>query len=78
MAHFWIVLSVPSSHVRRVTLEKVRGSLEKGLEETASCNGYLLHLPLLSVSGESKRGTEGRAECVCVSKMEIKCVRGKI
>ncbi|XP_041789856.1 transmembrane protease serine 6 [Chelmon rostratus] len=59
VAHFWIVMSVPCSHVGRVTLEKVTGSLEEGLrwhggaskeEETACINGYVLHLPSLSVS----------------------------
>ncbi|KAM9857053.1 transmembrane protease serine 6 [Aulostomus maculatus] len=58
VAHFWMVMSVPSSHVGRVTLRKVTGSLEEGLrehrgseqEETASLDGYILHLPSLSVS----------------------------
>ncbi|XP_072240749.1 transmembrane protease serine 6 [Leuresthes tenuis] len=58
VAHFWIVLSVPSSLVGRVTLERVTSSLAKGLreysgsevEETASIDGYLLHLPTLFVS----------------------------
>lgn len=62
VAHFWIVMSVPGSHVGRVTLEKVTASLEKGLrwygrsgeEETACLGGYILHLPSLSVSGENK------------------------
>jgi len=60
VAHFWIVLSVPSSLVGRVTLERVTSSLATGLrdyrgsevEETASIDGYLLHLPTLFVSGE--------------------------
>lgn len=63
MAHFWIVMSVPGSRVEYVTLEKVTMSLENGLREykesgeneTASFSGYLLHLPSLFVSGESKR-----------------------
>uniref|UniRef100_A0A3P8SJZ1 Transmembrane serine protease 6 n=1 Tax=Amphiprion percula TaxID=161767 RepID=A0A3P8SJZ1_AMPPE len=58
VAHFWIVLSIPSSHVRRITLEMVTGSLEEGLkgyggsevEETACVDGYLFLLPTLSVS----------------------------
>ncbi|XP_070684275.1 transmembrane protease serine 6 [Pempheris klunzingeri] len=58
VAHFWIVMSVPGSHVGRVTLETVSRSLEKGLRwyrgpkegETANCNGYLLHIPSLFVS----------------------------
>ncbi|XP_045902172.1 transmembrane protease serine 6 isoform X2 [Micropterus dolomieu] len=57
VAHFWIVMSVPGSHVGKVTLEKVTGSLENGLrwyrgseeEETVSIDGYLL-LPSLSVT----------------------------
>ncbi len=76
VAHFWIVMSVPDSHVGKVTLERVTGSLENGLrwygwlekEETAFFDGYLLHLPSLSVSGESKRGAEGGTMCVCVCK----------
>lgn len=57
VAHFWIVLSVPSSHVQMVTLSKVTESLEEGFrsyrgseEETANVDGYLLHLPSLFVS----------------------------
>uniref|UniRef100_A0A672ZIT4 CUB domain-containing protein n=1 Tax=Sphaeramia orbicularis TaxID=375764 RepID=A0A672ZIT4_9TELE len=57
VAHFWIVLSVPSSHVQMVTLGKVTESLEEGFrsyrgseEETANVDGYLLYLPSLSVS----------------------------
>ncbi|CAK6975057.1 transmembrane protease serine 6 [Scomber scombrus] len=58
VAHFWIVLSVPSSHVERVRLDKVTSSLVEGLrgywrseeEETVSFDGYLLHLPSLSIS----------------------------
>lgn len=64
VAHFWIVMSVPDSHVGRVTLEKVFGSLQRGLrwcrasweEDVVSCDEYLFHLPSLSVSGESRRG----------------------
>lgn len=62
VAHFWILLNIPSSHAEGVTLEKVRRSLVEGLkgygrskvEETASFDGYLFHLPTLSVSGERK------------------------
>ncbi|XP_039859869.1 transmembrane protease serine 6 [Simochromis diagramma] len=58
VAHFWILLNIPSSHAEGVTLEKVRRSLVEGLkgysrskvEETASFDGYLFHLPTLSVS----------------------------
>ncbi|XP_041838233.1 transmembrane protease serine 6 [Melanotaenia boesemani] len=58
VAHFWVVLSVPSSHVGRVTLERVTRSLEEGLrgsggsevEETTSTDGYLLNLSTLLVS----------------------------
>ncbi|KAM9770030.1 transmembrane protease serine 6 isoform 1-T1 [Menidia menidia] len=58
VAHFWIMLAVPNSHVGRVTLEKVNSSLETGLraysrsemEETASVDGYVLHLPTMSVT----------------------------
>ncbi|KAM3623533.1 uncharacterized protein V6R79_012253 [Siganus canaliculatus] len=58
VAHFWIVLSVPSSHVDRVTLEEVTETLDRGLrrdreskmEEEAYVDGYLVHIPSLSVS----------------------------
>ncbi|XP_061576527.1 transmembrane protease serine 6 isoform X2 [Cololabis saira] len=57
VAHFWIVLSIPSSHVMKVTQETVIKSLQEGLrwysesemEETASFDDYLLHLPTMSV-----------------------------
>ncbi|XP_041641491.1 transmembrane protease serine 6 isoform X2 [Cheilinus undulatus] len=66
VVHFWIMMSVPGSHVERVTLEKVTGSLETGLrwyrgpteEDTASCDEYLLHLPSLSVSETDSRVIE--------------------
>ncbi|KAM6972405.1 transmembrane protease serine 6 [Aplochiton taeniatus] len=53
VAHFWLVLSVPSSHVGKVTLERVTSSLEgqlrqyRGAEQgdTATYRGYLLSLP---------------------------------
>ncbi|KAK1885611.1 Transmembrane protease serine 6, partial [Dissostichus eleginoides] len=58
VAHFWIVISVPGSHVGKVTLETVTRSLEEGLVgrkgpgegETASVSGYIIHLPSLSVT----------------------------
>lgn len=63
VAHSWIVLSIPSSHTVSVTLQKVTSSLEEGLrgysrskvEETASFDGYLLHVPTLFVSGEMEK-----------------------
>lgn len=68
VAHFWIVLSVPVSHVGGVTLKKVTSSLEQGLRqgngskqgETAMWDGYLFHIPSLSVSGKTKRGGRDR------------------
>ncbi|KAM4594240.1 transmembrane protease serine 6 [Fundulus diaphanus] len=58
VAHFWIVLSVPSSHTGKVTVEKVNRTLLDGFrwyngskqEETAYFDGYLFHLPTLFVS----------------------------
>ncbi|KAG7239506.1 hypothetical protein INR49_028878 [Caranx melampygus] len=58
VAHFFLVMSVPSSHIGRVTLEKVTTSLEDGLrgysgsekEELVSFDGYVLHFPSMSVS----------------------------
>lgn len=64
---------VPSSHVGRVTLNKVTTTLAEGLrrygggedEMMVNFDGYLLHLPTLSVSGERNRG-DRRRDCVCV------------
>ncbi|XP_061883388.1 transmembrane protease serine 6 [Entelurus aequoreus] len=55
VAHFWILMSVPSSHVGRVTLGRVTSSLEEGLvvlEDTKLDNfsGYRFHIPSLSVT----------------------------
>ncbi|XP_014873541.1 transmembrane protease serine 6 isoform X2 [Poecilia latipinna] len=58
VAHFWIVLSVPNSHVGKVTVEEVTRSLEDGLRwygrsqhgETANVDGFLFHLPTLCVT----------------------------
>ncbi|XP_053275740.1 transmembrane protease serine 6 [Pleuronectes platessa] len=59
VAHVWIVMSVPSSQVGWLTQTKVATSLVKGLREAGgsgeegqevSVDGYLLHLPSLSVS----------------------------
>ncbi|XP_056136135.1 transmembrane protease serine 6 [Lampris incognitus] len=75
VAHFWIVLSIPGSHVWGVTLERVTRSLSEGLgayrtgeegEDTASYGGYLLHLPSLSVTETNPRVIEllkGSFEC---------------
>uniref|UniRef100_A0A8C2Z6P5 CUB domain-containing protein n=1 Tax=Cyclopterus lumpus TaxID=8103 RepID=A0A8C2Z6P5_CYCLU len=57
-------MSVPGSHVGRLTLEEVTRSLEEGLrgrggsggeEAAAGCSGYLVRLRSLSVSGERDR-----------------------
>lgn len=58
VAHLWVGMSVPSSHVGTVTVEKVSRSLQKGLKRytVASLTGYILHLPSLAVTGESKAG----------------------
>lgn len=75
VAHFWLVMSVPSSHVGRVTLTKVTTTLQEGLrrygeakdEMTVNFDEYLLHLPTLSVSGERNRKDRRRnIVCVCV------------
>ncbi|KAF7217805.1 transmembrane protease serine 6 [Nothobranchius furzeri] len=58
VVHFWIVLSVPSSHDGRITVEKLSRSLEESLnwyrgpevEETASVADYLFNRSTLSVS----------------------------
>ncbi|KAK5873352.1 hypothetical protein PBY51_018400 [Eleginops maclovinus] len=66
VAHFWIVMSVPGSHVGRVTLETgdkepgggTGGSREPGEGETASFSGYLLHLPSLTVTETDSKAIE--------------------
>ncbi|XP_029014391.1 transmembrane protease serine 6 isoform X2 [Betta splendens] len=57
VAHFWLVMSVPSSHVGRVTVNEVTSSLVDGLRggggaqgEALSVDGYLLHVPSLFVT----------------------------
>ncbi|XP_064179798.1 transmembrane protease serine 6 isoform X1 [Anguilla rostrata] len=55
VAHFWLILSVPKSHVEKVTLEQVSGSLISRLlaystGNTASYRGYLLYLPSFSIT----------------------------
>ncbi|XP_045546917.1 transmembrane protease serine 6 isoform X2 [Salmo salar] len=58
VAHFWLVLSVPDSHVGKVTLERVSSCLQSLLgayrgsdrEETANYGEYLLHLPSFSIT----------------------------
>lgn len=65
VAHLWLVMSVPSSHVGAITVEKLSKSLQKGLErysgsnnQMASLPGYIFHLASLSVTGESKTGNK--------------------
>ncbi|XP_034388451.1 transmembrane protease serine 6 [Cyclopterus lumpus] len=67
VAHFWIVMSVPGSHVGRLTLEEVTRSLEEGLrgrggsggeEAAAGCSGYLVRLRSLSVSDTDSKVVE--------------------
>lgn len=63
VAHFWLVLSVPDSHVGKVTMERVSSCLHSLLgayrgsdrEETANYGEYLLHLPSFSITGERER-----------------------
>ncbi|XP_036401268.1 transmembrane protease serine 6 [Megalops cyprinoides] len=54
VAHLWLILSVPESHVEKVTLKHVISSLYNHLSAygngtTASYGGYLLHLPSLTI-----------------------------
>ncbi|XP_041959008.1 transmembrane protease serine 6 [Alosa sapidissima] len=57
VAHFWLVLSVPQSHTDGVTLQRVSSRLQQqldthtspGAEDTASYDGYLLHLPSFTI-----------------------------
>ncbi|XP_034150112.1 transmembrane protease serine 6 isoform X2 [Esox lucius] len=75
-AHFWLVLSVPGSHVEKVTLERVSDSLQGRLEayrgsqreEVASCGGYLIHLPSFAV-------TEMEPKVLEVLKASFDCYR---
>lgn len=59
VAHLWVGMSVPSSRAGTVTVEKVSRSLQKGLRRysAAPLAGYTLHLPSLSVTGESEAGS---------------------
>ncbi|XP_038163526.1 transmembrane protease serine 6 isoform X2 [Cyprinodon tularosa] len=66
VAHFWIVLSVPSSHIEKVTVEKVTRSLKDGFrwysgskgDDTANLNGYLFQLSTLFVSEIDSKALE--------------------
>ncbi|XP_054897656.1 transmembrane protease serine 6 isoform X2 [Poeciliopsis prolifica] len=66
VAHFWIVLSVPSSHAGKVTVEEVARSLEDGLRwhgrpqrgETANVDGFLFRLPTLCVTETNSKVVE--------------------
>ncbi|KAJ8001646.1 hypothetical protein DPEC_G00171630 [Dallia pectoralis] len=58
LAHFWLVLSIPSSHDEKVTMERVNSSLHSRLEAyrgsqrdtIASCGGYLIDIPDFSIT----------------------------
>ncbi|XP_011476691.1 transmembrane protease serine 6 isoform X2 [Oryzias latipes] len=77
VAHFWIVLSVPRSHDGGVTVEKVTRTLEEGLrersvtEDTSSIDGFLFHLPTLSVS-------ETDPKVIALLKASFDCYRYKM
>ena len=69
--HFWIVLSVPSSHVGQVTVRSVAKNLQNGLRrfkesdnnETACLNGYVVPIDSVAVRGESDRRAEEQRLC---------------
>ncbi|XP_026989276.1 transmembrane protease serine 6 [Tachysurus fulvidraco] len=58
VAHFWLILSLPESHVGKVTMQIVNESLlgilqsfrETGDKDTVHSEGYLLHLSSFSLS----------------------------
>ncbi|XP_061087416.1 transmembrane protease serine 6 [Conger conger] len=73
VAHFWLTLSVPKSHVEKVTLERVSGSLmssflvySKG--DMAIIQGYLIYLPTFSI-------TENDAKVIELLKASFDCYR---
>ncbi|TNM85352.1 hypothetical protein fugu_007623 [Takifugu bimaculatus] len=75
MAHFWLVMSVPSSHLGTITVEKVSMSLQKGLKRYAgsdkqmgSLSGYIFHPPSLSV-------TETDSKVIEILKASFDCYR---
>ncbi|XP_038835123.1 transmembrane protease serine 6-like isoform X5 [Salvelinus namaycush] len=78
-AHFWLVLSVPGSHVGKVTMEQVSSCLQSLLgayrgsdrEETANYGGYLLHLPSFSI-------TETDSKVVELLKASFDCYRYQV
>ncbi|XP_038835127.1 transmembrane protease serine 6-like isoform X2 [Salvelinus namaycush] len=79
VAHFWLVLSVPGSHVGKVTMEQVSSCLQSLLgayrgsdrEETANYGGYLLHLPSFSI-------TETDSKVVELLKASFDCYRYQV
>ncbi|XP_055763648.1 transmembrane protease serine 6 [Salvelinus fontinalis] len=79
VAHFWLVLSVPGSHVGKVTMEQVSSCLQSLLEayrgsdreETANYGGYLLHLPSFSI-------TETAPKVVKLLKASFDCYRYQV
>ncbi|XP_045569224.1 transmembrane protease serine 6 [Salmo salar] len=79
VAHFWLVLSVPDSHVGKVTMERVSSCLQSLLgayrgsdrEETANYGEYLLHLPSFSI-------TETDPKVVELLKASFDCYRYQV
>ncbi|CAB1344413.1 unnamed protein product [Coregonus sp. 'balchen'] len=79
VAHFWLVLSVPGSHVGKVTMERVNSSLQSLLgsyrgsdrDETANYGEYLLHLPSFSI-------TETDPKVVELLKASFDCYRYQV
>nr|XP_046166528.1 transmembrane protease serine 6 [Oncorhynchus gorbuscha] len=79
VAHFWLVLSVPDSHVGKVTMERVSSCLhsllgayrESDREETANYGEYLLHLPSFSI-------TETDPKVVELLKASFDCYRYQV
>ncbi|XP_036796039.1 transmembrane protease serine 6 isoform X1 [Oncorhynchus mykiss] len=79
VAHFWLVLSVPDSHVGKVTMERVSSCLHSLLgayrgsdrEETANYGEYLLHLPSFSI-------TETDPKVVELLKASFDCYRYQV
>nr|XP_029539904.1 transmembrane protease serine 6-like isoform X1 [Oncorhynchus nerka] len=79
VAHFWLVLSVPDSHVGKVTIERVSSCLHSLLgayrgsdrEETANYGEYLLHLPSFSI-------TETDPKVVELLKASFDCYRYQV
>ncbi|XP_036425941.1 transmembrane protease serine 6 isoform X1 [Colossoma macropomum] len=76
VAYFWLLLSLPESHAEKVTMQKVNESLwkrlqsfrERGVQDTANYESYLLHLPSFCI-------TETKPKVIDVLRASFDCYR---